>query len=45
LTLSDEEAWKVIEPLTKLGKNLGDLNLEIDIQEPIELLGIPFGED
>jgi arsenite methyltransferase len=30
-------------PLTKLGKALGDLHLEIEIPEEIKLLGIPAG--
>ncbi|MDR1917249.1 MAG: methyltransferase domain-containing protein [Synergistaceae bacterium] len=41
--LSDEEAWKALEPLTKLGKALGDLNAEINIPEDIAFLGIPKG--
>ncbi len=41
--MSPEEGWKAIMPLTKLGKTLGDLNIEIDIDEPIELLGLPAG--
>jgi hypothetical protein len=30
-------------PLTKLGKTLGDLDIEITIQDDIEVLGIPKG--
>lgn len=41
--MTPEEAWKAMMPLTKLGKQLGDLNIEIDIAEPIDLLGIPAG--
>lgn len=42
--MSDEEAWKALEPLTKLGVALGELNVEIDIPEDIPLLGIPKGK-
>jgi arsenite methyltransferase len=36
-------AWEALMPLTKLGQALGDLDIEIDVPEPIELLGIPAG--
>lgn len=42
-SLSPEEAWRVMEPLTRLGISLGELNAEIEIPEPIDLLGIPAG--
>lgn len=42
--MSDEEAWKALEPLTKLGKTLGDLDIEIDVEEPIDILEIPAGK-
>ncbi len=42
--LSDEEAWKELMPLTKLGKLLGDLNIEIELDEDIKLLEIPKGK-
>lgn len=42
--MTDEEAWKALEPLTKLGKLIGDLNVEIDIGEPINVLNIPAGK-
>lgn len=42
--MTDEEAWKALEPLTKLGQLLGDLNLEIEIEEPIDVLDIPAGK-
>jgi hypothetical protein len=32
-----------MEPLTKLGISLGELNAEIEIPEPIDLLNIPAG--
>ncbi|MGI9421148.1 MAG: class I SAM-dependent methyltransferase [Geminicoccaceae bacterium] len=41
--LPPEEAWARLMPLTKLGKALGDLDAEIDIEEEIDLLGIPKG--
>jgi arsenite methyltransferase len=41
--LTPQQAWDAMMPLTKLGKQLGDLNVEIDIPEPIDLLGIPAG--
>ena len=37
-----EDAWDVM-PLTKLGITLGDLDIEVDIPEEIELLEIPAG--
>lgn len=42
-SMSPGEAWRVMEPLTRLGISLGELNAEIDIPEPIDLLGIPAG--
>ena len=42
--LSDEEAWRALEPLTKLGIALGELNVEIDVPEAIPFLGIPAGK-
>lgn len=36
--------WEKMMPLSKLGKILGDLNIEIDIEEPIDLLEIPAGK-
>lgn len=41
--LSPEEAWQKMMPLTRLGKLLGDLDLEIEVPEEIELLEIPAG--
>ncbi|HKQ35269.1 MAG TPA: class I SAM-dependent methyltransferase [Nitrospiraceae bacterium] len=41
--MAPEQAWNAVMPLTKLGKSLGDLNVEIDIPEPIDLLNIPAG--
>jgi SAM-dependent methyltransferase len=42
--MSPEEGWAAMEPLSQLGKLLGDLNIEIDIKEPIHLLEIPAGK-
>jgi len=41
--LGDDEAWKALEPLTQLGKSLGDLNIELDIPQDIPYLGIHKG--
>lgn len=42
--MTPEQAWNAVMPLTKLGKLLGDLNVEIEIPEPIDLLKIPAGK-
>jgi ubiquinone/menaquinone biosynthesis C-methylase UbiE len=42
--LNNEQAWNKLIPLTKLGKILGNLNVEIKIDEDIELLEIPKGK-
>lgn len=41
--MQPQEAWEIVEPLTKLGIALGELDAEIDIPQPIQLLGIPAG--
>lgn len=41
--MDNAEAWNALYPLTKLGKKIGDLNIEIEIEEDIELLEIPKG--
>jgi arsenite methyltransferase len=41
--MSDEEAWRALEPLTKLGIELGKKDFEIDVPEDIEFLGIKKG--
>lgn len=42
--MTDEEAWKALEPLTKLGVTLGELNMDIDVPEDIDFLGIKKGK-
>jgi arsenite methyltransferase len=42
-SMTPEEAWQAMLPLTNIGIALGALDAEIDIPEPIELLGIPAG--
>jgi SAM-dependent methyltransferase len=42
-TMTPDDAWNAMEPLTRLGVALGELNVEIDIPEAIDLLGIPAG--
>lgn len=41
--LDNDEAWQALIPLTKLGKILGELNIEVDLEEDIPLLGIKRG--
>jgi SAM-dependent methyltransferase len=42
--MSDEEAWEALKPLTKLGRALGELNVEIEVPEDIPFLGITRGK-
>ena len=42
--MSPQDAWKAMETLTQLGIALGELNAEIDIPKPIDLMGIPAGK-
>lgn len=42
-TMPPDEAWRAMEPLTRLGIALGELDAEIDIPESTELLDIPAG--
>lgn len=42
-SMTNEEAWEALMPLTRLGKVLGELNLEIEIPEDIPLLEIQKG--
>ncbi|MCZ7594385.1 MAG: class I SAM-dependent methyltransferase [Hyphomicrobium sp.] len=41
--MTPEEGWSATMPLTKLGKLLGDLDIEIDVPEAIDVLEIPAG--
>lgn len=38
-----QDAWAQLMPITMLGKALGELNVEIDVPQPIDLLEIPSG--
>ena len=42
--MSDEDAWKALEPLTQLGKALGELDIEVDVPQDIPYLGISRGK-
>lgn len=42
--MSNQEAWNKLVPLTKLGKSLGELDIEIEIEEDVEVLGIKKGK-
>jgi SAM-dependent methyltransferase len=41
--LSPEEAWEALRPLTRLGRALAELGVEVEVPEDVELLGIPAG--
>lgn len=41
--LTNEQAWEKLLPLSELGRALGDLAATIELEEPVELLGIPAG--
>lgn len=41
--MSPDEAWDAVMPITRLGKALGDLDVEIEVPESIQLLEIPAG--
>ncbi|MEO5360099.1 MAG: class I SAM-dependent methyltransferase [Nitrospirota bacterium] len=41
--LSDEQAWEALEPLTRLGMELGKLDINLDIPDDIPYLGIKKG--
>jgi SAM-dependent methyltransferase len=42
--MTPEQAWKALEPLTKFGRSLGGLDVDIEVPEPIDLLQIPAGK-
>jgi SAM-dependent methyltransferase len=41
--MSNDEAWKMLEPLTRLGIALGELDITVDVPEDVPLLGIRKG--
>lgn len=41
--LTPQEGWDALVPLSKLGAALGALDVQIEIEEGIDLLGIPAG--
>ena len=43
-SMTDEQAWKALEPLTLLGRELGRLGAEVNIPEDIPFLGIKAGK-
>lgn len=43
-SMSPERAWAEMLPLTKLGRALGELNIDIEIPEEISVLQIPAGK-
>jgi arsenite methyltransferase len=42
--LTNEQAWEALLPLSKLGKALGELKIQIDVPEDIPYLGIKRGK-
>lgn len=42
--ISPDEGWESLKSLTKLGIELGKLNIEVNVQEDIDFLGIPAGK-
>ena len=42
--MTPEEGWKAMEPISRLGKLLGELDIEINIPERIDLLDIDAGK-
>ncbi|MBI2190649.1 MAG: class I SAM-dependent methyltransferase [Planctomycetes bacterium] len=43
-SLTDEQAWEALKPLTQLGVALGKLDMDVDVPEEIPYLGIPKGK-
>lgn len=41
--LPPAEAWAAMMPLSRLGKALGELGVEVDVPDDVPLLGIPAG--
>ena len=42
--MSPEQAWKAMEPLTRLGIAFGELNAKVTVPDDVDLLGIKAGE-
>lgn len=42
--LDPDAAWEKLMPLTKLGKQLGDLNITLDIPEDVDVIGLEKGQ-
>jgi SAM-dependent methyltransferase len=42
--MTDEDAWRALEPLTRLGIALGEARVTLDVPEDIPLLGIKKGQ-
>lgn len=41
--MSPSDAWTALEGLTRLGIALGELDVEVEVPEPVDLLDIPAG--
>lgn len=41
--LTDDEAWDALLPISRLGQELGGLNVSVTVPEDIPILGIPSG--
>ena len=41
--LPPEEAWDMLRPLTKLARSLADLQVDVEVEEDVPLLGIKAG--
>jgi len=42
--ISPEQGWKELEGLTRLGLELGKLNIDVEVPESIDILDIPAGK-
>jgi SAM-dependent methyltransferase len=42
-SMTPQEGWDALLPLSRLGRTLGELEIELDVPEAVELLGIPAG--
>jgi arsenite methyltransferase len=41
--MTPEQAWEALKPLSRLGEALGRLDVEVNVPEDVELMGIPAG--